>query len=107
MVREKYKGHRGGIPHSFLTLMMRLIQEKAELLDRFTNYFDKIRSKTREVDRSALDTTVLRPNIVFLDKKPEFKKVLDAIMQQTKVKSLECVAYLQKSKNMARCNSLR
>ena len=66
--------------------MMRLIQEKADLLDRFTNYFDKILSIAREVDRSALDTTALRPNIVFLDKKPEFKKVLDAINATNKGK---------------------
>ena len=67
--------------------MMRLIQEKAELLDRFTNYFDKILSITREVDRSALDTTALRPNIVFLYKKPEFTKVLDAINATNKGKA--------------------
>ena len=59
--------------------MMRLIQEKAEILNRFTKYFDKILSITGEVDRSALDTTALRPNIVFLDEKPEFKEVLDAM----------------------------
>ena len=66
--------------------MMRLIQEKAELLDRFTNYFNKILSITGEVDRSALDTTALRPNILYLDKKPEFKKVLDTINATNKGK---------------------
>jgi len=67
--------------------MMRLIQEKAELLDKITNYFDKILSITGEVDLSALDTTALRPNIAFLDKKPEFKKVLDAISATNKSKA--------------------
>ena len=51
---------------------------------------DKLPNITREVDRSALDTIGLRPNIEFLHEKPEFKEVLDAI-NATKVKPLECM----------------
>ena len=56
-----------------------VIQEKAEILDRFTNYFDKLLNITGDVDHSVLDTTALRPNIASLDEKPEIKELLDAI----------------------------
>jgi len=63
------------------------MQEKAEILERFTNYFDKLLNITGEVDRSAMDTTALRPNIATLDEKPEVKELLDAINATNKGKA--------------------
>ena len=56
-----------------------VIHEKPEILDGLTNHFDQLLNITREVDRYALDTIAQRPNISFLDEKPEFKELFDAI----------------------------
>lgn len=63
-----------------------MIKKKAEILDRFTNYFDKLLNITGGVDRSVLDTTALRPNIASLNEKPEVKELLDAINATNKGK---------------------
>ena len=49
--------------------------------------FDKLLNITGEVDRPALGTIGLRPNIVFLHEEPEFKEVLDAINATNKGKA--------------------
>ena len=64
-----------------------IIQEKAEILHRFTNYFDKLLNIAGEVQHSSLATIKLRRNIVFFDKKPEFKEALDAISATNKGKA--------------------
>ena len=86
-LREVYGPQKGGTTQLTDLDGVTIIQEKAEILNRFTDYFDKLLDITEEVQHSALDTITLRPNIVFLDEKPELKEVLDAINATNKSKA--------------------
>ena len=73
MTWEKYIGHRRGVQHSLLYLMVRQkyrrkLRLSIDLQTNLTSYL-----MTGEVDNSALDTIAQRPNTTLVDENPELK----------------------------------
>ena len=73
MAWEKYIGHRRGVQHSVLSLMVRQkygrkLRLSIDLQTNLTSYL-----MTGEVDNSTLDTIAQRPNITLVDENPELK----------------------------------
>ena len=56
----------------------RVLQDKAEILDRFADHFDSLLNIPERLDRNTLDQVQQRPCISAMSEEPVFKELLDA-----------------------------
>ena len=57
----------------------RVLQDKAEILDRFADHFDGLLNIPERLDRNILDQVQQRPCISAMSEEPVFQELLDAI----------------------------